>query len=438
VRPSWSGRRMHALAPDASVRAVSAARRRDLRLIVVATALSSLGDELALIALMIKVFDLRHSAFSVTALLLAGLMPLVLLTPVAGLLVDRSERVQLVAVTSAAQGLIAFSIASTSSFPLILILAFLLGSGAAVASPALFAIVPAIAGERTTQANAWIEAGRYTGWVFAPILGGVIAQTVGPGVALVVDGASFLIIAAAALGLSIRCPAGAREEKEKGAARRGFAFIGSDPILRIAISVIAVTVLFAAVDGVAEIFFAREVLHAGSLGYGALASAWLAGMVVGATAIARRLQPPRLTPAVILSSVGLGACVFVAAAMGITVPAITLFFVAGIGNGVQNVSIRSLIHRSVPEELLGRVFAAYFGLTTTMQLGATALGGLLVGGFGARTALMVSGGGGVVLGAAGFVWFGFTRKLIHVPEADELVLVPESPRVAKTDRSQPS
>src|SRR5438128_5862281 len=171
-----------------------AARRRDLRLILVATAFSSLGDELALIALTLKVFDLRHSAFSVTALLVAGLLPLVVLAPVAGLFVDRSEKVQLAAVTSVAQGLIAFSIAATSSFPLILVLAFLLGTGAAISSPALFAIVPAIVGaEGTTQANAWLEAGRYAGWVLGPILGGGIAQTVGPGVALVVDGTSFLI-----------------------------------------------------------------------------------------------------------------------------------------------------------------------------------------------------------------------------------------------------
>src|SRR5438477_10345013 len=114
-----------------------------------------MGDELALVALTIKVFDLRHSAFSVTTLLVAGLLPLVALTPISGLLVDRSEKVRLAAATSVLQGAIAFAIASTSSFPLIVALAFLLGCGAAVSSPALFAMVPAIAGdERTTQANA--------------------------------------------------------------------------------------------------------------------------------------------------------------------------------------------------------------------------------------------------------------------------------------------
>jgi len=422
----------------ASVLAVSSQSRRDFRLILAATALSSLGDELALIALMIKVFDLRHSAFSVTALLVAGLLPLIVLAPAAGLLVDRSEKVRLACIAFLIQAALALAIAATSSFSLILLLAFLLGSGAAVSNPALFAIVPAIAGkERTNQANAWLEAGRYSGWVLGPILGGVIAQNLGPGVALVVDGASFLAITAAALSLTVRCPPGESERKEKGAARRGFAFIGSDPILRIVLTVLGATVVFAAIDNVAEIFFAREVLHAGSWGFGAIASAWLSGMVLGATGIASRLKPPSFAAAVILASAALGGCVFIAASIGITVPAIALFFVAGVGNGVQNVSIRSLIHHRVPEDLRGRVFAAYFGLATTMQLLATALGGVLIGAFGSKTALMVSGAGGVLLGAAGFAWLISTRPVLQLPETGRIVRVPETSE-APDHRTEPA
>src|SRR5205085_6460104 len=142
LRSVWPGWRMPGQRGGASVRAVSSQSRRDFRLILAATALSSMGDELALIALMIKVFDLRHSAFAVTALLVAGLLPLVVLAPAAGLLVDRSERVRLAWITSLLQAAIAFGLAGTSSFPLILGLAFLLGSGAAISSPALFSLVP--------------------------------------------------------------------------------------------------------------------------------------------------------------------------------------------------------------------------------------------------------------------------------------------------------
>jgi len=409
-------------------------KQRDLTLVLVATALSSLGDELALIALTIKVFELGHSALSVTALLVAGMLPLVLFAPLAGLLVDRSEKVRLAAVVAVIQAALAFAMAGTANVPAILVLSFFLGTGAAISSPTLFAIVPSIVGDgETTKANAWLEAGRYAGWVLGPILGGVLAQTVGPGLALSVDGASFIVIAAAVLGLSVRCPPGEHEENEKGAVRKGFGFVASDPVLRITVTILVATVLFAAIDNVAEVFFAREVLHAGSWGFGAIASAWLAGMVIGATAIARRLPPGRLALAVIGGSLGIGAFVLAGAAIGRTVPAIAFFFAAGIGNGVQNVSVRSLIHARVPEQLRGRVFAAYFGLVTFMQIGATVLGGVLIGALGSRAALMISGGGGVGVALVGLLWLGFSNDGVH-----ETIVAPESGRIVRIPETESS
>ncbi|MEA2580198.1 MAG: hypothetical protein QOE83_1090 [Actinomycetota bacterium] len=407
------------------------AKQRDLTLLLVATALSSLGDELALIALTIKVFELSHSALSVTALLVAGLLPMVVFAPVAGLLVDRSEKVHLVAVVAVIQAILAFAMAGTLNVPAILVLSFLLGTGAAISSPTLVAIVPSIVRDGdTTKANAWLEAGRYAGWVLGPILGGVLAQTVGSGWALSVDGISFIVIAAAVLSLSVRCPPENHEENEKHAARKGFGFVWSDPVLRVTVTILVATVLFAAIDNVAEVFFAREVLHAGSWGFGAIASAWLTGMVIGATGIARRLPPGRLPLAVIGGSLGIGAFVLAGAAIGRTVPAIAFFFAAGIGNGVQNVSIRSLIHARVPEHLRGRVFAAYFGLLTFMQIGATVLGGVLIGAFGARAALIISGGGGVGVALLGLLWLGSSdvavQETIVVPELGPVVKIPET------------
>ena len=40
----------------------------------------------------------------------------------------------------------------------------------------------------------------------------------------------------------------------------------------------------------ADVFFAHDVLHAGDVGYGALATVWGAGMVAGAVGLARRVR----------------------------------------------------------------------------------------------------------------------------------------------------
>ena len=64
------------------MRPVRLLRSPDFRLLVLSNGLSSLGDELALVALTIKVFELSSgSGIAVAAVLLAGIIPLVVFAP---------------------------------------------------------------------------------------------------------------------------------------------------------------------------------------------------------------------------------------------------------------------------------------------------------------------------------------------------------------------
>ena len=133
-------------------------RGRDFRLLVLSTGLSSLGDELALIALAIKVADLTDSGWAVAALLLAGLLPLVIFAPAAGVIVDNFETRRSLVIASALQAGIAGWLAFTTGLPGILMLAFLLGACTAVATPAIYTLAPVIVGEdHATEGNAYLE-----------------------------------------------------------------------------------------------------------------------------------------------------------------------------------------------------------------------------------------------------------------------------------------
>ena len=363
-------------------------RSPDFRLLAFSNGLSSLGDELALVALTIKVFELSDgSGIAVSAVLLAGIIPLVVFAPLAGLIVDRTETTGTLALASVAQALIAVGLAFAEPVWLVVVLSFLLGSAAAIASPAVFAIVPtAVDEEDLTEANATMETVRYIGMVAGPLIAGGLAGALGADrgtrAALLLDAITFLMITSAAASLKVRrlpeaMPEGGREKHE---ARRGFAFIRRDRVLLIAVAAVATTVLFATMDNVAEVFFANdpELLNAGNWGYGALAAVWLLGMVVGAALVARRLSQERLAPAVLLSSVTGGVAVAVAALFPNIWLALVMFAIGGVANGVSGVSMRSLIHHRVPDQLRGRVFAAYFGVAFAGQLAATALGGVLI------------------------------------------------------------
>ncbi|MGZ8651121.1 MAG: MFS transporter, partial [Actinomycetota bacterium] len=298
-------------------------RSPDFRLLALSNGLSSLGDELALVALTIKVFELSDgSGVAVAAVLLAGIVPLVVFAPFAGLIVDRTETTGTLALASVVQAFIAVGLAFAEPVWLVVALSFLLGSAASIASPAVFAIVPTAVDEGyLTEANANMETVRYIGMVSGPLIAGGLAGALGADrgtrAALLLDAITFLVITSAAASLKVRrLPEPIPEEgRVKGEARRGFAFIRRDRVLLIGVASVAATVLFATMDNVAEVFFANdpELLNAGNWGYGALAAVWLLGMVVGAGLIARRLPQERLAPAVLLSSITGGAAVAVAA-----------------------------------------------------------------------------------------------------------------------------
>src|SRR3954452_5085479 len=63
-------------------------RHRDLRIRLRARALSEFGDDLLLLVLLLRVFASGHGPWSVTGLLLCATLPVVVLAPVAGRLVD--------------------------------------------------------------------------------------------------------------------------------------------------------------------------------------------------------------------------------------------------------------------------------------------------------------------------------------------------------------
>ncbi len=379
-----------------------ALRGRDFRLLTLSTGLSSLGDELALIALTIKVATLTESGWAVAALLLCGVVPLVIFAPAAGVIVDNFETRRTLAIATAVQAAVAVGLAFSTDLGWILMLTFLLGTASAVENPSIYTLVPRVVGEdHATEGNAYLEAARYTGMIAGPVLAGSLAAGVGTRAALLVDAGTFVAITIAALLLRVRRTV--REDVRSGVtAREGFRVIRGDRVLVVGFAVIGAVVLFAAMDNVAEVFFADS-LGVGAWGYGVLASAWLVGMAGGATLIGRRLADDRLLGSMAFAAVVNGAAVFGAAAIGLFPVAVALFVVGGLANGVETVAMRSLIVHRVPDRFRGRAFASYGALVNGMQIGATAAAGALVAGLGGRAALLIGGAGTAMVGLAGLL-----------------------------------
>lgn len=390
------------------MRLLPARSDRDLSLIVASTGVSAAGDFIAFVALTLLAKDMTGSGFGVAAVALCLWGPSVVLPRVAGVVADRVESVRLVVAMSLVQAVAAAAIALDPSFALVLLLTALLGSANAVSQPAEFALVPAVAGEdRLVAANGYVEAARYAGLIGGPLAGGVLVATGGTALAMLVDAATFLFVAGAVGAVSARRRVEADPPgSELDAARTGFRHLRGDGVLALAIGVTTAGVLLMSISIPADPFFAEDDLGAGPAGYAALGTAWGAGMVAGSLVVARRVRMELLLAGVLAGIVvqGLGKPVG-ALAMSLPVACVG-YLLGGVGHGVRNVLVRTLIHHRTPDRLRGRVFASYNALRNGAELGALGMGGALVAAAGARPTLLIAGLGQAAIGATALLVLG--------------------------------
>jgi MFS family permease len=77
--------------------------------------------------------------------------------------------------------------------------------------------------------------------------------------------------------------------------------------------------------------------------------------------------------------------------------------VIGVGNAIADVYGFSLIHRLIPDHLLGRVFGAFWGSAAATQAIGAVIAAALINGLGVRTSLVVTGAAMAVIGATAWL-----------------------------------
>lgn len=391
---------------------------RDLRLLSAAVALSAAGDMLLVVVLALRVHDVSGSGFAVAALFGALMLPMVLLAGVAGRLVDGFETRRVLLLVSLAQVLVAGGLVFADGVAPILVLTVVLGAGAAIAGPAEAALIPVAArGVELSRANGWVETARYVGFTAGPLLAAALTAAGGTALGLAANALSFAAVAlaaatmrarrepvrAAAVASDVSSPAG--DAVPRGG---GLRLLLDDPVLRPTIGAAVGALLFISAVMTAEVFYVRDVVGAGAAGYSLVYAGWMAGMVVGAVGVAARVRAP-LAVAGLLALALQGAGVAAAAAWPVLAFVLACNVAGGLGHGVKNVLLRTLIQQRVPAAAHGRAFAAYGAARNFAEIGALASGGVIIGLFGPQVAMVIAGLGPVVAATVGLVWLGAGR-----------------------------
>jgi MFS family permease len=373
-RDGGSARRGHALGVFRSLLANKA-----LLCVLGAYALFILTEYSVWIAMLVFAYD--HGGATVSGVVaLAQLVPAAVLAPVVAAVADRRSPAALLTVGYLLQaaGMGATAAAVILHVPLAAYAAAVFASTAVTTTrPAQAALIPAAATtpDQLTAANVvagWLEA---AGIATSGLLTGVLIALGSVASVFVVCAA--LAVVAAMLLARLRAPALAAPAGDAPAVLagvgEGLRLAAGRPRLRLMLSLLTAQ---AVVVGALDLLFVilaisvlgRPQAWAGYLNAADGVGAMLA-VTVSAALVGRRLGAPILAAALALS----GALAVLAAGLGVA-GTVALLTAAGASRALLDVAARTLLQRSVPAHLVGRIFGVLEGLT----MAGLALGSLLV------------------------------------------------------------
>ena len=395
-------------------------RNRPFRLLWSARAVSYLGDSLGLVALMLHVAETTGQALAVAGLLLAGDFAPALLGPLAGTVADRLDRRRVMVGCELVQGALVVAVALwLPPLPLLLVLVGLRAVAGQVFQPASRAAVPAVVADRDLErANAAVGVATNGGETLGPLVAALLLPVLEVRGVLLVDAASFLV-SAALLGFlpALAGPGPGPRPSFLADAAGGLRYLRGQAVVRaVALGYFAV-VACTGIDDVALVFLATGTFGAGEAAVGLLLAAVGIGLLAGYALLARTggarlisrgttpidrgatLAVPRTPPATglllagfAISSAGnllTGLAWAVAAAFAVQA-------VRGLGIAATDVAATTLVQRTVPRDLQGRVFGSLYGGIGVAAALAYLLGGLLLDRTTPRVAFVAAGAAGLL------------------------------------------
>jgi MFS family permease len=390
-----------------------------------ASAGSSFGTYLALIALIVSIKDLTASGIWVAALLVADFLPIVLIGLLLGPLVDRLSRRRLMIMSDLVRCGVFAVLPFVHEAGSIVVLAAIAGVATGFFMPAANASLPnLVSDEELPNANSLVQTMENLAWMVGPLLGGLMLTAWGSSVPYAVNAITFLISAA----LIARIP-GTRLQSADPLTRGhwrdvadGLRLVVTARPLRTVLIVWNVVLIGAGAVNVAEVFFAQDTLDAGDLGFSAIIAASGVGLVLGSllapTALGRVGLRRHYVGSIALMGVGWGGAAL-SGSIWLAVP----FVVGGAaGNGAAVVCNRLLVQRGAPDRYRGRALATIMSSNYAVLGLSMAAAGVLVNVYGARAIWAAAG----VLYLAGAVVALVMTRWLPVARADEWDVVDAS------------
>jgi MFS family permease len=346
---------------------------------------SILGDVVYAIALGFWILAVTGSTALMGGLLAASTLPRILVSPIAGVVVDRGDRRILMIWMDAVRGaaVVAVGIAAFAGFLqvwMVFAAGIVLGLCGAFFTPAVGSVIPDITSpSRVVQANSVFSMLQAGANIIGNTAGGALFQILGAPFLFLFNGLSYLFSAGSLL--FARFPRIHHELKKAHFAadlKNGLVFVWKIRGLRSLILIAGVINFFANMAFMLFLPFYQRNPALGPVRYGVAMAMFTGGMFLGmALTAAVKIAPRRRFFLFQVCGISSFALMMAFPFVQSFPAAVTLLAIAGFANAVLNVFIMSVMQLAVPQDMRGKVFSLMGMMMQGLTPIAFALAGVL-------------------------------------------------------------
>ena len=388
---------------------------RDFRLLWFGLIVSNLGTWMQFTTLGYIVANVaangRLASLYVGILGASSAVPVVLLSPLAGVVADRYPRRRVLFCTNGLQIVIALVLALLATFHAlqlweIFVLAGLRSTTQAFDAPARQSWVPLLVPKENLGNAIGLNSIAFNApSVIGPPIAGVLILSVGVAASFYINAVATFAVIAALVVMKPAPPASTKRENVWASIVAGVKFLAGHPVLRAVVLLLAVVCLFVRPYSQLLPAYAAHVVHVDARGLGVMLAASGAGAILGS--IVTAVVGSRRRGAVwFASAVGMALGTMVLGLVHVYWVSLVVLPFIGLAilsfTGSSNVMLQMLS----PEDMRGRAISVF----SMVILGLVPAGSLLLGSIGAAVGLphAITGGGVIALAIA--IWMYATNK----------------------------
>ncbi len=370
----------------------AAMRHRNFQLYFGGQLISNIGTWMQVIAQAWVVYQIGHSELILGLVAFASAIPVLLITPWAGVVVDRMPRRTLLMMTQTGAMLLAFAMAALTFTNLIqewqvVVLAALLGVVNAFDAPARQAFVPEIVTrEDLPNAIAMNSMMFNSARVIGPAVAGLTLAAVGAAWCFTINGISFLAVLVGLWLINLPDRRVVHTASPWSQLVSGLRYTAKHRDLYTLILISLVFSVFGISYATILPAFVENTLHQGAAAYGWINTATGLGAVTGAFLLMYGLSHGRRGKLLVAVNIAFPILLMAFAFTVSFVPALLLAFGLGLGFMMQFTTLNTLLQTRVEDSFRGRVM----GLYTLTFFGFAPFGNLLIGYLGQQWGLSIA------------------------------------------------